>query len=54
MDYILTQHARDALAKRKIDVEWLERTLARPQRVEQDKTDRSLEHRLAIIPEHER
>lgn len=52
MDYILTQHARDALAKRKIDVEWLERTLARPQIIEQDKTDPALEHRLASIPEH--
>jgi hypothetical protein len=52
MNYILTQHARDALAKRKIDREWLERTLARPQRIEDDKTDPALEHRLAIIPEH--
>ena len=51
MDYILTQHARDALAKRKIDVEWLERTLAHPKRIEPDKTDPALEHRLAIISE---
>jgi hypothetical protein len=52
MAYILTQHAQDALAKRKIDLEWLERTLARPQRIEPDKTDARLEHRLAVVPEH--
>ena len=34
MDCTLTDHALDALAKRKILLEWLERTLGDPQRVE--------------------
>jgi hypothetical protein len=52
MDYTLTDHALDALAKRKILLEWLERTLGDPQRVELDATDPALEHRLAVIPEY--
>jgi len=52
MNYTLTRHARDALAKRKITTEWLERTLAGPQRIEPDAADPALEHRLAVIPEH--
>jgi uncharacterized DUF497 family protein len=52
MNYILTQHARDAMAKRGVTVEWLERTLTCAQRIEPDSTDASLEHRLAVIPEH--
>ncbi len=50
--YTLTHHAQDGLTKRKISQEWLERTLADPQRVESDQTDPDLEHRLAVIPEH--
>jgi hypothetical protein len=52
MDYTLTDHALDAVAKRKILLEWLERTLGDPQRVELDATDPALEHRLAVIPEY--
>ena len=52
MNYEMTEHAKDALAKRKILVEWLENALASPQRIEPDATDAALEHRLAVIPEH--
>ncbi len=51
MAYTLTEHARDAMEKRGIAVEWLERTLTTPQWREPDKVDGALEHRLAVIPE---
>lgn len=49
----LTHHAEDALVKRKIKKEWLERALASPQRIEPDATDSMLEHMLAVIFECE-
>lgn len=52
MNYELTQHAKDALAKRKILIEWMERALTSPQRTEPDTNDANLEHRLAVITEH--
>ncbi len=51
MTYMLTEHARDALQKRGIRVEWLERTLVAPQSCAPDEMDAELEHRLAVIPE---
>lgn len=53
MRYVLTQHAADTLGKRKIRREWLERVLDAPIRTATDPVDPSLEHRLAIIPEHD-
>ncbi|MFQ6028865.1 MAG: DUF4258 domain-containing protein [Dehalococcoidia bacterium] len=52
MDYVLTQHAADVLAKRRIPLEWVERTIRTPERVEADEVDDELEHRLAQIPEY--
>ncbi len=52
MNYILTQHARDALLKRKISIAWLERVLQFPMRTDPDENDAELEHRLAVIVEH--
>jgi hypothetical protein len=52
MHFELTQHAKDALAKRGISMEWLKQTLKFPERTEPDATDPMLEHRLAVIPEH--
>jgi hypothetical protein len=52
MEYQLTQHASDVLAKRKIPLEWLERVIQNPERVESDKVDPELEHRLATVPEY--
>jgi len=53
MDYTLTQHARDAMGKRNIPVEWLERVMEMPQARAPDAVDSDLEHRLAAIPEYQ-
>ena len=51
MRYALTEHARDAMQKRGIHAEWLQRALAAPDRCVPDQVDADLEHRLAVIPE---
>lgn len=51
MEYRLTEHARDALARRQIPYAWVESVLSSPQEVENDTVDVSLEHRLAPIEE---
>ena len=47
----LTAHAATVIADREIDVAWLERALTRPERVETDRFNPSLEHALVRIPE---
>ncbi|HVB01302.1 MAG TPA: DUF4258 domain-containing protein [Acidimicrobiales bacterium] len=49
MDYVLTEHARDALEKRQILTAWLEQALNRPEVTESDPVDPKVEHRLARI-----
>ena len=51
MDYTLTEHAQDALVRRQIPLEWLERVLNAPEATEADPIDPELEHRLAQIAE---
>jgi uncharacterized DUF497 family protein len=51
MNFDLTQHARDAIAKRKIAINWVEHVLTNPARVDPDSHDPALEHRLAAIAE---
>jgi hypothetical protein len=51
MEYVLTEHARDALEKRQIPLAWMERALSTPEATEADPVDPDLEHRLAQIPE---
>ncbi|MCL5799664.1 MAG: DUF4258 domain-containing protein [Gammaproteobacteria bacterium] len=51
MEYVLTEHARDALEKRRIQTAWLERVLNAPEVTEADPVDPDLEHRLACIGE---
>lgn len=51
MDYVLTEHARDALKKRQIRIAWMEQALTAPEVTEADPVDSDLEHRLARIPE---
>lgn len=54
MDYQLTEHARESLHKRpSIRLEWVERILIQPDRVEPDRTDPALEHRIGRIHEAE-
>ncbi len=50
MDYVFTEHARDALEKRQIPLAWMEQAFHNPERVESDNVDEDLEHRLARIP----
>ena len=49
MDYHLTQHATDALAKRQIPLAWVEQVLSNPDWTEPDAIDGELEHRLGRI-----
>jgi len=49
MDYNLTAHAKDALAKRQIALEWMEQVLSAPEWTERDPADADLEHRLAHV-----
>lgn len=51
MDYELTEHAHDALEKRKIELAWVERAIDTPESTEADPVDPDLEHRLVRIPE---
>jgi hypothetical protein len=51
VDFTLTEHARDALAKRQIEVAWLERAYYSPEAIEPDPVDPELEWRLARIAE---
>ncbi len=51
MDYTLTQHARNAIEKRKIEFVWVDQVFSIPEWLEQDKIDDDLEHRLSRIPE---
>lgn len=54
MTYDLTDHARESLRKRPtILLEWVERVLQQPERVEPDSVDADLEHRLGRIPEYD-
>ncbi len=53
MQYVLTSHATDALKKRNIHQDWLERVLTSPIRAVPDLIDPALEHRLGIIAEHD-
>ena len=51
MNYDLTEHARDALEKRRIPLEWMEKALDAPEWTEKDPIDQDLEHRFARISE---
>lgn len=53
MKYELTEHARESLRKRPdIREEWVERVLDQPERIEPDRVDPELEHRLGRIREY--
>lgn len=51
-DYTLSAHAKTVLAARSIKIEWLERVLAKPERIEADNDDPHLKHALRRIAEH--
>ncbi|MBI2314116.1 MAG: DUF4258 domain-containing protein [Betaproteobacteria bacterium] len=50
--YSLSAHAETVLAARSIAIEWLERVLAKPEKIETDKDDPQPRHALGQIPEH--
>jgi uncharacterized DUF497 family protein len=51
VDYVLTEHARDALKKRQIPIAWVDKAWSAPEVTEADPVDARLEHRLARISE---
>lgn len=51
MNYLLSDHARKRMQKRKIRLEWVENTLMDPLGTESDKIDPTLVHALRPIPE---
>lgn len=53
MKYELSKHAQTRVGQRKIEVAWLERVIANPQRTEPDPDDPGIEHRLAAIAERD-
>jgi hypothetical protein len=52
MKFELTQHARKALAERKIPLEWVEHAMAAPELRLPDPGDATVERRYRRIPEH--
>jgi hypothetical protein len=51
MKLIFTDHALGQIAKRQLQRAWVENVVGRPERIEADKNDPELEHRLGIVPE---
>jgi hypothetical protein len=51
MDFILTDHAKRRCARRKIQIEWIQRALEQPARIESDREDETLLHALYPVPE---
>jgi uncharacterized DUF497 family protein len=49
---VLTQHAKDMLTKRRIDVAWIEKAVDSPNLVVPDPLDTTLEQRFVKIPEY--
>ena len=54
MDYQLTRHAQESLRKRsRIRIEWMEKVIQEPEKVEPDRVDSELEHRLGRVQAYE-
>lgn len=51
MDYVLSDHARKRILRRKIRTAWIEAALSDPGRTENDDSDPALVHALRSIPE---
>lgn len=49
----LTEHAATVIGEREIDIAWVERVMAAPERTEADRSDPALRHAMAAIPERE-
>jgi hypothetical protein len=51
--YVLSAHAKAVMAERSINLEWVERVLAKPETIEADKEHHDLRHALGRIEEHQ-
>lgn len=51
-DYEFTEHAKQMIAEREIAIEWVERVLNNPVKIQQDKQDPTLRHALGRIKEY--
>ena len=51
--YVLSAHAKTAIAERSINIEWVERVLSEPAKTEPDKGDPGLTHALGRVPQHD-
>lgn len=51
IDFRLTEHAKKRCLQRKIEMDWIAKTLAYPARTENDIDDPDLAHALLAIPE---
>lgn len=51
--YELSEHAQESISKRSISLEWVQRTLEQPDRIDPHKRDGQLKHALKRIPEYE-
>lgn len=52
--YVLTAHAAEVVAERRIPLDWVKRVLAQPMMTEPDGEHPHLTHALASIPEYGR
>lgn len=53
MEYELTQHAKDVIKERGIQMRWVENAINFPQLIETTRTTTiGLEHHLAVIPDY--
>ena len=50
--YELTEHAKKVITERNIKLEWIERVMSSPQKVENDPDDLELEHAMGKISEY--
>ena len=46
-----TQHAQDVFSKRKIPIEWIDKTVDNPDTICPDEIDSDLKHFIKVIPE---
>ena len=53
VDYALSKHAQDVIARRNIPESWIREVLERPAVTESDDCDPELEHRLGRIAEYQ-
>ena len=51
--YELTDHAAGVIAERDIDITWVVRVLAKPDRTESDRSDPTLTHALGRVAERD-